>query len=596
MRKARKALGLMLTACMTASMFAGCGGNDETDVTPTPAGNGTNATSTPAPDNGNNNDDANQGNESGGNVAKEPLYKSLDPNVSGTIDIMVWSGDSVYYEDIGKKTWEASEITTQNVAAIYAMAKEFNKMYPNVKINLWAKTDDPNGNDTTWAQEMENFRAEHGKYPDIYASNDLIGDTSKGLVADLSVFSDDVLYQSFNKAVMNTMSYYGFQAGLPQFIQPWGVYVNKELAETNNIEVPEPNWTIDEYTEFVNSADGSDGFWGSMDTPLSFIATGTTTMYAQMANYSGTGDRINVASDEVASMLSYITQWTKSAIWAQNDLGNVPSEIMDDGWWWGYRFFCRNYCLTYDGDPWMLGAAAVAKAEDGTYPVNAVESTDWDIYPRPSTAYQGNTVGICVDPMAIHNYAMDDGNPEWSDAEKAKLELAYAFGSFWCGSTEAMQARANQQYSDNATLRTSLNDSFPLVTGDAFDEQMKIWYSTDTHARYGDENLMPGFHYILKLWEDSQFWDISDKCYPFYIMEDGTQKTCLYEWLNCTNNNDNMALTIVGAKSSDANWVDNMKARLSDFNTTINARFVTAETELKNGLKEYYGLTDEDFK
>lgn len=245
MRKSKKALGLMLTAAMTASMFAGCGGgNDDANPTPTTSGNqggDTNVTQTPVPDGEGNGDDANSGQEpSGSEPAKEPLYKSLDPNTSGTIDIMVWSGDSVYYEDIGKKTWDASEITTQNVAAIYAMAKEFNKMYPNVKINLWAKTDDPNGNDTTWAQEMENFRAEHGKYPDIYASNDLIGDTSKGLVADLSVFADDVLYQSFNKAVMATMSYYGFQAALPQFIQPWGVFVNKELAETNNIEVPSP--------------------------------------------------------------------------------------------------------------------------------------------------------------------------------------------------------------------------------------------------------------------------------------------------------------------------------------------------------------------
>ena len=202
MRKSKKALGLMLTAAMTASMFAGCGGgNDDANPTPTTSGNqggDTNVTQTPVPDGEGNGDDANSGQEpSGSEPAKEPLYKSLDPNTSGTIDIMVWSGDSVYYEDIGKKTWDASEITTQNVAAIYAMAKEFNKMYPNVKINLWAKTDDPNGNDTTWAQEMENFRAEHGKYPDIYASNDLIGDTSKGLVADLSVFYIQLSYALF---------------------------------------------------------------------------------------------------------------------------------------------------------------------------------------------------------------------------------------------------------------------------------------------------------------------------------------------------------------------------------------------------------------
>src|SRR5690606_33447285 len=112
---------------------------------------------------------------------------------------------------------------------------------------------------------------------------------------------------------------------------------------------------------------------------------------------------------------------------------------------------------------------------------------------RPATEYQENTVGIVIDPMAIHNYAMDDGNPEWSDQEIGQFTLAYAFGSFWCGSTEAMQARADSIYSDNGALRSALNDSFPLVTGDAFTEQMAIWGGTKEHARYLDEDLMPGF-------------------------------------------------------------------------------------------------------
>ena len=63
-------------------------------------------------------------------------------------------------------------------------------------------------------------------------------------------------------------------------------------------------------------------------------------------------------------------------------------------------------------------------------------------------------MGIVIDPMAIHNYAMDDGNPEWSDAEKAQFDLAYAFGSFWCGATESLQARADQMFNDNGTIRT----------------------------------------------------------------------------------------------------------------------------------------------
>ena len=58
----------------------------------------------------------------------------------------------------------------------------------------------------------------------------------------------------------------------------------------------------------------------------------------------------------------------------------------------------------------MLGDAANAD------PLHwgAIQSDDWDIYPRPSTDYVDNTVGVVLDPLAIHNYALDDQNPETS--------------------------------------------------------------------------------------------------------------------------------------------------------------------------------------
>ncbi|MGI6726695.1 MAG: hypothetical protein ACOX62_11040 [Christensenellales bacterium] len=519
----------------------------------------------------------------------QPFYKTLDPNTEGSIDIMVWSGDSTYYEDIGAKEWAPEDMTSQNVAAVHALAKQFKQLYPKVKVNLWAKTDDPHGNDTSWYQEMENFKAQHGKHPDIYASTDLAGDVSLGLVADLTPFKDDPLYQTFNPSIMALMNYYGFQAGLPQFLQPWGVYINKELAENNNIDVPEPNWTIDDYTAFVNSADNKT-FWGAMDTPLSFIATGTTAINYRLNKYDGEGDYVDLASDEVAKTLSYVPEWAKSSVWAQFGLGNVPQEIMDDGWWWGFRFFCRNYILTLDGDPWMIGAASGGKNEDGTWKVNAVESGDWDIYPRPATEFRGNTMGIVIDPMAIHNYAMDDNDPAWSEEEIAKLQLAYAFGSFWCGATEGMKARAEMIYSDNGAPRSALNDSLPLVTGPAFDEQMAIWGSTKEHARYLDKDLMPGFQYVLELWEKGEMWDISDKTYLYHIIEDGTRVNNLREWLSATN------AEVLGVGTTDANWLDTVKAKLGDWNETINARFVKAEGKLKEGLMKYYGLTEEELK
>lgn len=511
-------------------------------------------------------------------------YEALDKSISGEIDVMLWSGSGQYLEDIGHQNLTPADLTGQNEASVYAMAKEFNKTYPNIKINVFAKVGDPDGNDTSWAQELENFKAEHGKYPDIYAATDLAGDVARGMVADLSVFADDPMYKSFNKSIMNMMNYYGFQAGLPQYILPWGVFVNKELAEQNNIDVPPVDWNINEYTAFATSGDNKT-FWGAMDIPMSFISGGTKDINYKLFNYNGEGDHVNLNSEAVNKMLEYVPKWTKSCIWTAWDAGTIPQEIMDANGWWGFNFFKNNVVLTLDGDPWMMGDAA--NPTEGHW--GTAQSKDWDIYPRPSTDYADLTIGIVLDPMAIHNYAMDDGNPEWTDTEKQALKVAYTFAAFWAGDTASMQARANQMWTDQGVEKTALNDSFPLVTGEEFDKQMQIWYSTPTHQRMGDAAKMPGFQKCVELWEKGQFWDISDKAYPYYVMEDGTRIAANYEWANIYNKD------VAGAQRHEANWLDQVKAKLPDWNTKINERFMTAEQQLRDGLKEFYGYTDDKF-
>jgi hypothetical protein len=185
---------------------------------------------------------------------------------------------------------------------------------------------------------------------------------------------------------------------------------------------------------------------------------------------------------------------------------------------------------------------------------------------------------------------MDDGNPEWTADEQQNLKIAYTFASFWAGSTEGMQARADQMWTDQGVEKTALNDSFPLVTGKAFDEQMTVWYSTLTHQRFGDAAKMPGFQKCIELWKAGQFWDISDKTYPYFVTEDGTQKQADYEWKFIYQ------ADIAGAKRAEPNWLDQVKAKLPDWNKKINERYVLAETTLRDGLKQFYGFTDDDFK
>ena len=573
MKRFKKVLSLLLVLCMTAAMMTGCGnGGEGTTTNNETTNNGSENTGTNTPSTGDTTTPVEE--------AKDPLYKTLDPNISGELSVMVWSGDSVYYENIGANDWAPEDITSQNVAAVYAMAKEFNKMYPNVKINLYAKSGDPDSNETSWQQEMENFKAQHGKYPDIWASTNLIGDVQKGLVADLSRFSDDPLYQSFNPSIMGMMNYYGMQAGLPQFIQPWGVFVNTELAEQNNIDVPDPDWTIDDYTDFISEGNKTT-FWGAMDIPLSWINTGTKSVNYSLFNYDGSGTYVNLDSDEVKDMLSMVPIWADNTIWPQNDIAGVPTEIMDDGWWWSYHFFVQGYCLTNDGDPWMMGDAANPEITDATC------NFEFDIYPRPATDYNDNTVGIVLDPFAVHNYAMDDGNPELSASEEESLKLAYAFGTFWAGATEAMQARANQQFNSGGALKTALNDSLPLVTGEEFDKQMEVWYSAPIHTAYKDKE---GWNKCVEIWESGQMWDVSDKAYPCKIQEDGADKLCTYEWSNYYTDEQ------MTAKRATDGWLDEIKSKLPEWNKRANERFALAEEQLKTALKDFYGYTEADFK
>ncbi len=568
-----KVLSLLLMLALTVSLFAGCSGSDgETN------NDGGDAQVEQGSEDKNEETGASE--ETGGTteeaVEEAPAYDALDANVEGELTVMLWSGDGTYMEDIGHKDLLPEELGGQNQAAAYAVAKAFNEVYPNVKINVFAKADGPDDENGSWAQHKENFKAEHGHYPDVFAETDIPGMISKGLIADLSIFSDDPLYQTFNEAIMTAMSYGDFQAALPQYLLPWGVFVNKSLAEDNNLDVPDPDWTIDDYTDFVSQAD-MENFYGAMDTPFSFLNTGSTSLNASLSAGSE-GDYVQLDSDEISSLIDYIPMWSDYAVYPQNELGNIPPEVMEANWSWSFKFFIENKLLTLAGDPWMMGDAA--------HPDEAhwgrAKAADWDIYPRPATEFQPETVGLVIDPFAVYNYAMDDGDPAMSDEEFAKTKLAYTFAAFWTGDTRAWQARADQEFLDGENLKTCLNDSFPFVTGEEFDKQMEVWYSAPIHQRYADADLMPGFHYVLELWNAGQFWDVSDKLYPWYHDFEGARRANLYEFENMWN------VDVAGALRTEANWADNVKARLAEWDDLADERFAESHQAVLDGLAEFY--------
>lgn len=521
-------------------------------------------------------------------TACKDKYDSLDGEVTGVIDLMLWSGSGTYYEDLGNLSLDKDDLIAQNDAAAYYVAKEFKKLYPNVQINVLATQGDPNANETSWAQKLAKYEADHGAYPGVFATTDLPGNVENGIVADLTRFETDPLYLSMNQSVMQMMNYYGFQAGLPQYVLPWGIYVNRELAEAQNLDVPDPDWDIDEYTRFISNSE-DETYYGSMDTPLRIIETGTNNIVKSLFDYDGGDQYVDFNSDEVKDLVEYLKEWNDDSVWGAN-----PEGMFESYGYWPYTFFQEGKVLTLEGDPWMMGdcATPIEDGEEAWWA--ACKSTDWDYYPRPSTDYVDNTVGIVLDPMAVYNYCLDDGDIACTEEEELRIKIAYTFASFWIADSRSWDARAVGEFKDvdHGVYSSSLNDSFPVTTGDMFDEQMEIWYTPAKHQRFKDISLMPGFQEVVRIYEEGQFWDISDKAYPYYYnTQDGTRQENMYEWRQYWNPDVNG-----GFEKDDADFINKLKGKLPEWNEQANLHFKESYESLQTGLKRWYNFKDEDFQ
>ena len=85
-----------------------------------------------------------------------------------------------------------------------------------------------------------------------------------------------------------------------------------------------------------------------MDTPKSFIFTGSTTMAQSLVNHSGTDPYINMNSAEVRALLPYIAEWSDHSV---HKVGDPMAPFMDTHGWWSYNFFKNGALLTLDSDP-----------------------------------------------------------------------------------------------------------------------------------------------------------------------------------------------------------------------------------------------------
>ena len=491
------------------------------------------------------------------------------------ITIMTWAGSGTFRRDIGRVPIAPEDITGHEDAAMIATATAFNAYFPNITVNSYCV---PGGD--FYAQARENMRLEHGVYPDAFWVGNLSRDIVMGMIADLTIFEDDPMYQSINPAILDMVKIGGRTWALPTYFTPNGIYVNRSLPERENMDVPPINWTLNQYMQFVSNHK-VDEYYGAWEQLWPITESGTQDFFMQLARHA---DRqpgesyIKPNTQPMRNVLAQIIPLFEHNICSNEYLGKLSPEFMEQIQWSGLRAFAQNKLLTYHGGQYSV--RDVAHPDGANHSLgNIVE--DWDIYPRPSTEYIGNHIGVTIDPFAIRNYAMDDGDPNLSLEEFDKMAIAFDFVKFYVGDTQAWRARANQQYNTEGTLSHALTDAFPVVTGQAYNDQMDIWF-TSGREMLRDANSFPGFHYIMDLVLQGEFAAISNKTIPWHYEVDGNTQSILTEWYNKWNPE------YVGVFELDPSWLDELYARLPLWEELFNERWEAGFAELYEAMDRFY--------
>lgn len=512
---------------------------------------------------------------------EEVVEYAIDFDVEAEINMISWAGDGRHYEDIGHTNLAVEDLTNSKVASVYANAKEFNKLFPNVEINFYGKKAGPDDGGVAWADEIDNYYNKYGAYPDIIPLTNVTGFLQSGYLADLSRFEGDYYYDKINPGLMEANNFYGFQAAMPGYFIPAGIFVNKSLIASENLDVPDPDWTFREFTNLITSGQkgqGTDTYVSVSGMPDWWIQQ--EFLYNQFYDGPVDGKYVSLNNDYTKEFFrTGVAKWSSYEIY-----GNADDTFLESVNSWGASAFSKGKSLIHGSEPWFITDYSTP---DGWLP----GPTGFDMYPFPSYETGGeNTIGTIVDPVGIYNSCVLDGQLDCSAEEEQQIAVAYTFQAFSSIDTRAWQARVDQEYTDAETglvVTGVLDSSFPITTGALYEEQMNLWFSAPRHQLYSDDSMI-GFQAVVDLIQSGNVKSVSDKSYPrFYIDPDSGEERVIYEeFLNY------FSIDEVGI--DDSGWYDAFAAKLPEWENLINTRLTKAFEDIQQGLIIYYGYTEDD--
>ncbi|PLR67424.1 MULTISPECIES: ABC transporter substrate-binding protein [Bacillaceae] len=283
-------------------------------------------------------------------------------------------------------SWTEPEIEEKRIAA-------FEKSHPNIEV----KRDES----ITWPwDEKLAASAAAGKLPDVFFVFSVPPSIANGWVEDLTPFLEKD--KEFNKEnifgnLTSTAEYNGKQFALPHSMYAQGIMINKDLFKKENVEIPSPDWTIQDMR----------------DTALKL-----TKVNEQQFGFGGVGGLREVIIPQLDPSQGWLTwdgekyNFDKPAFIQANQLvremkynDKVSPEIYTDE--------DRKKWFGKDGDAWKAGKLAMRVGGTADFSWQRSEiGFEWDLLPIPKD--KGQRVPIVTDYI---------GMSKTSDQKEAAFEF-----------------------------------------------------------------------------------------------------------------------------------------------------------------------------
>lgn len=520
-------------------------------------------------------------------------------NYTGDLDILVYiQGMDGEFRDIGSDKVVTSDLTDGNLQKYHAVAKEFNKIYPNITINLLYDNIEEYTNRVIEYQSSHNQKLPHIMHLPVTVQEGL----ANGYCADLSKYDYFKLYNAIDESVFDYFTFGDFVAAVPFYIYPTGIFVNKDILENNWIDTENllDNWTFDDMLNYLETVVGATGTSSNIGG-TGVLSNDMTDIISSTINETLlTNQTVNLNTNEIIDLIEKENELAQYSVWDYATKAIKPQYNQIQPWSYNTNFIQDELYAMEMSRSYAAGLYSQMIVEQ-----NKVGSFDFLPFPKVTNDdAEEFKIGMIAEGLVVGNQCPLDAadNENCTQADRDAEEAAAAFALFMAADTRAVESIATTKWLYQGEEITGNYESLPVIKKDIvypYNENKTDAYDEET---YTDENVtlndyqiqlnhykkmteafneQEGFQEVLRIFEEDK-----ENCYAYNTiprkvpLATGGQEDILEDW-----NKRFDSFNAVGSPG----WVSSITSQLATWTEKANENISKAWQLLQDNVDSWYG-------